>query len=240
MLHNILFLLVSIFTTIIFFIKKQIFHVAIIVFSILIFISFILLFYQVFDAHDYYLINMTSIFLIIITSILVIIKKEYYEALNSKIIKLVAIIILCISTYITSSKTWARIHYVNHSFNNLLLYDNEQTKLMSWISWTDGYLFKVIEEKNFRLEHYGISKTDTIICLGDITINRSLYLLNRVGFTSYNCELMNLKSFIDEEKPKGLKYLILLEPTWKENEFVKPYLANKIFEKEATSIYRLK
>jgi hypothetical protein len=147
---------------------------------------------------------------------------------------------LLIFTYTTSVKQWARIGYDDKSFNNMLLFDNEKTKLMQYIDWNNNYLYKTIENHNFKLENYGIKKTDTIICLGDYTINRSLYALNRLGYTSFNTGLESFKSFIEEPKHKHLKYLILIEPTYKKNDLLAPYLKNLIFEKEATSIYRLR
>ena len=82
-----------------------------------------------------------------------------------------------------------------------------------------------------KLREIGISRLDTVIVMGDVTINGSLYMLDQKGWSNYGGYMSNEDSVkIDRSIAHGAKYMILLDSVWQEKEFIKPYIKNKIFQ----------
>ena len=230
-------LLFLVITFTISFIKKHPLLIAVMWLSLLSFVSFILLFYAVFSEHDYYLINMTSLVVIIITVLLRIISNNYPTHTTPYPVKIFMFTALSLFTFVASVKIWARISYKSETVNSALVFDVEKNRYYGWNEWFDKTRFKIIEDKQFKLEKFGIMPYDTILCLGDMSINRSLYLLQRVGYTSYNTSIDDAPAFI---KQHNLKWLIVIEPDWKYKDFMKPFYQDKLFDNESTSIYKLR
>jgi len=171
----------------------------------------------------------------------VIIKQllERYQGLKTdKFIRNGLIFSLLFFTLITSVKTRSRIN-VERSWPLKETVLHKDLEFLKWNTWYDRSRYEILEDPNFNLENLGVSKNDYVICLGDKTINRSLYLVNRLGYTSFNVDLANAAQFIEEKKKIGLKYLILIEPDWINDETLKPHMKNKIYEYKSTSVYRL-
>lgn len=216
--------------------KKTIITRLLLIICFLFFISYILLFFQALDRHDYYLINMISLLVLAIF---------FISKLNSKIllaktdlIIFVLSVLVALNTYTSSIKTWKKINFNVQNIENSLAFNHHEQKNFFWIYWLSRSEFKGIEDKNLRLENLGIGLKDTIMCLGDNTINASLYLLNRVGYTDYNRPFQDPTYFINHHK--NIHYLVLLKPSFKTDTNLMHLCDKKIFEKDSLSIFSLR
>jgi hypothetical protein len=141
--------------------------------------------------------------------------------------------------YFAAVKTRTRLNGDNDWGYKPIVFDTAKHELLKWFTWDDRERYAIIEDTQNNFENYGISKADTILCLGDNTINRSLYILKRIGYTDFDFGTSDVGDFISEKKKKGLKYLFILKPEIRNDPNIKPFLNNKIFERKGTSIYKL-
>jgi hypothetical protein len=219
---------------------KQVFskEYLILLFSLGLFIAFIMLFFDVFGVHDYYMINMIALISIMVCVIAKVVQENSPLLLNNKLVYGFLFTWLGLLTYQTAVKNRARVGS-HHDWGKSLVFNKQEVEGLNYSGWYDASRYEVLENRSFHVSDYGISKNDTVLCLGDYTINRALYLTDCVGYSNFNVGMDDIDRFIEEKKKKGLKYIILIEPDFLNNLKLKPYLTNKLFHKKSTSIYRL-
>lgn len=214
-------------------------HKAYIVLSwlcVLFFFAYFILFFKVFDIHDYYMLNMLGIIIIALFFIAKINKTIVFRF--KKIILFNLSLFVLVNTYLTSIKTWKKINYNETDPETALVYNHEEIRAFKFFYWNDKKKHHVFEKDLPALESIGISKQDTILCLGDYTLNRTLFMLKRLGYTDFNRSGQNLSEFL-KNRPQ-IKYLVCIEPELLHKEDVKVNTTNKIFERENLSIYKVK
>ena len=235
------FLLIGVLIFIIansFFNLKKYFSASLILIScVVIFIAYILLFFDAFDVHDYYLITSTGIVVVALFFIFKIIYHNYVIN-NFKIVWTVLLIMLLFNTYTSGIKTWKKINCNVNNIENSIVFNAFEQKNFFWIYWFDRQYYKALEDPKLDIKKIGVLESDTILCLGDGTINRSLYLLDRVGYTSVNTSEDNAANFVNNHK--NIKYIFVIDPGLKKNTKLTTLLTNKVFEKESLSIYKIK
>lgn len=202
-------------------------------------ILYILLFYQVFDVHDYYLINLLIIIPLILVSFFHLIKRNAPNSLSNINIKLLGIAI--VSFFIYDAMVNTRLKYDSKDFfvKNSFIIDENTQNYWNWYHWNYSNTFKSLESIEPYLRKFGIQRTDKVISTPDQSINISLYLMNQKGFTDFGFNDLKGKNRIDRLIELGAKYLIVNDSTIYMNEFIKPYLSNKIGAYNNVDIYKL-
>jgi hypothetical protein len=201
------------------------------------FITFIILFFEAMDVHDYYLINAFGLIVIA----LFFITKIWHEklvAFNRKRVIIVLSVLVMVFSYLSGIKTWKKINCNVTNFENKLVFNVYEQKNYFWIYWLDREMYKILEDKTLDIEKAGVLPSDTIFCLGDNTINRVLYMLRRQGYSNFNAKPEEVPAFIHSHP--NIKFIVLIDPTLKKKTYLNLLLSNKIFEKESLSVYRLK
>ena len=206
---------------------------------VLVFTSYVLLFFEVFSIHDYYFINMIPVFVILLGLLVQEALENFPRVFSTSYLYMFLFLILVALTYQETVVTNARIGFINSEEPSSWL-TKEESDYYSWNNWYDRSRYDVLETiSENTLDSIGITKEKQVMCLGDISINRGLCLIDRLGYSTFNTNIENSASFIEDKKHSGLEYLILIEPDWLNNEKLQPYLKNKIYEKKGTSIYKL-
>ena len=172
------------------------------------FVFYIVLFYQVFDVHDYYLTN----FLII--PVFVFILGIYLVEKHIGIEKVQVFIPILLVAGIAFSIVENRAKYyppksVKRSF---YLLSQEQVDLWNWYHWHYGNNFYLIEKNKGKLQNL-IPKEATIISIPDESINVTLYLINRKGNTDFGYTHFSNAEKIDFFKSQGAEYLLINDST---------------------------
>jgi hypothetical protein len=88
------------------------------------------------------------------------------------------------------------------------------------------------------LDSLGIGRDELVIFLDDITINGSLYLMGRKGYTNYGNDWSDPATF-ERLIARGARYLMFAEDRWLEDPVVKPYLDRPITRHKWVRIYDL-
>ncbi len=206
---------------------------------IIVVFGYLILFFQVFGEHDYYLLNMLPALVIVLGLVLKQLLSHFPAFFNSVRFQWAFIALIVILTHQTAVFTRGRIEMKGWGFDSLVL-DKEKREYLEWNSWYDRSRYAVLEDLSEKtLDSIGLTKDKKVLCLGDLTINRSLFLLNRLGYTSFRLNIDQAHQFIESNKSKGLHYLIIIEWDWLSRENLAPYLKNKVYEREGTSIYKI-
>ena len=227
-------LLIGLFYTLIYSDRKD--HKLTISLCVLNFCGFIALFFGAMDVHDYYFI---SPFILLIISLLFI-SKNWYEKVKLNYYPFLLfslILILLVNSYLTGIKTWKKINDNVNDSTDFMVFNEFQRKNNFWIYWLDREQFKTLEKMNIPMDKLGIDKNQKIFCLGDFTINRSLYLINRRGYSNFNVSIDKTPLFINEHS--DIKFVLLINHTLKKDSLLQPILRNKIYEEDNLSIYKV-
>ena len=116
--------------------------------------------------------------------------------------------------------------------------DQDFVKHMAWANSYDcennWYRFERMQPYMRKL---GIQKEDRVVSLPDDSFNISLYLMGQKGWTNFNH--YSTKEEIQYLIDRGAKYLFISQPEILEQDFLQPFLTQKIGEFEGIAIYKL-
>lgn len=203
-------------------------------------ICYLILFFQVFDVHDYYLIDLLIFPVAIFFTFLVFLKENFEGILNSKIFKVSIVIVLTFNIYYCAVNN--RMKYNSNDFlaKNSFLFTKTQIDLWNWTRWHYGCTIKACETITPYLRSIGIQRSDYVISIPDRSLNISLYLMDQVGNTDLFYEPaygeQNIRKFIK----RGAKYLIINDPDLLTQDYVKPFIKKKIGQYKNVTIYDLR
>jgi hypothetical protein len=209
--------------------------------GILMFFTYMILFYQNLGVHDYYFIIMLIIISVILCLGIKHAKILCPEIFRNNLIRGFAVLLIIVLTYQTAIKTRIRISYKDgdETYGNSMVFNKIELNLYKFINWEDRARYAMLEEVADSLDGFHITKNDTVLVLGDLNSTRSLGIIDRVGYTGFNTLWVDVPTFIEDKKKRGLKFLFVLNPDLLNDEKLKPYLQNKIYLRNSTSIYKL-
>ncbi len=207
-------------------------------------ISFLILWYKAFTVHDYYLLNLIILFPFSASAILLYIKQNFNRLFLSKSIKVLvsifAFFVIADSAVLIRLKYDADDHLATRSAFNILANKND---MKYWDYYHRNYnrTFKALEEIQPYLSKIGVKDNDTIISIPDYSINISLYLMDKKGFSDFGYgNLKNYKERIEYFKKHNAKYLIINDTSLIEKQpELKEFTNNCIGTFKNVKIYKL-
>ena len=178
-------------------------------------IAYLVLWFQVFNHHDYYLINTFILPVFIFLQFFIILKKRFNRIFRS-IFSKIPFMVLAIYVMI----------YANHK-----LYGR-------YNGWQNDFPdYKALTTIKPFLRENGIKQKDKIICMPDNSPNYSLYLVNRKGWTDFG--VSSDRDGILYPLSHGAKFLIIMKSELFNREYIFPFLKKKIGEYENFLIYKI-
>jgi hypothetical protein len=87
-------------------------------------------------------------------------------------------------------------------------------------------------------DELGIGMDDKVISIPDISINGTLYYMNRKGFTEFGSDLSNADGFYKRIED-GAKYLIVNDTSILSREYLAPFIQNEIGRYENIRIFNI-
>ncbi len=182
--------------------------------------AFFLLFFQAFESHDYYTINLLILVPFILLNFLILLKKWKIKIFNSLFLKILFLAFLIYNINFARSRIADR-------------YSKDQ-----WMNENRTKYTYALETIAPYLRSIGINENDRLICLPDHSINISLYLMNQKGWTSYNIQdnPKEIAKCIDY----GARYLIVYEKEGFDPLIFSQFIDKKIGQYKNTTIYNLK
>jgi hypothetical protein len=183
------------------------------------FLSYIILFFGALRDHDYYTINLFIVVPVLLLSFFLLLRERFNPVYSSLLFRIIVLAFLIHNLDFAKRrmdgrydpKGWQNREYItkNHTFNEIPTY----------------------------LTSVGIKQDDRVISISDNSINISLYLMNRKGWTNYG--LSSDSSRIREKIDQGAKYLLIYKNEIYNEKGIQPFLKKKIGEFGNIDIYGL-
>ena len=173
-------------------------------------LTFCILFFQVFDIHDYYFIN-TLIFPVFTWFTFFSYLKNNTNLISKKIFYIPLIIILLYSIFISGVINRHKYNTKDVIARSGLDYISEHDKgVMGWFQFDSKKNQEAWKTITPYLRELGIERETPVMVIDDISINISLYNMDQVGYTSY-CNKRNFPDKVLFSISKGVEYLIISE-----------------------------
>ena len=200
---------------------------------------YFVLFFQVFNVHEYYLINLLVIIPLMTLLILHFLKKNHVSIFNSKAFKVTASIGLLFLIYSAGVRTQVKYDVGPSWIKNSAVLDKPEVEFWQWYHWNYGNTYKELETIEPYLESLGIGKKDKVISMPDGSITITLNLMNRNGYNDYGYHHIPKKERIEKQIEWGAKYLVVNDTSILGEDYMQPFILNKIGATEHVFIYKL-
>lgn len=210
--------------------------------SVFFFLAFIVLFFQVFDVHDYYLINLMILPVVTMFCLAQIFtNREVKFGLNKWI---TTTIIICIGFNALYSAAFYRLRTIKddkicHWYPFFNMKEKDKQGLDMWMySKTMGVLETITPD----LRRIGINRKDIFINVGDMTFNASLYLIDQKGYTLSPDDFSKDTTWKTRCNFYGCKYFLLSDTVFKDSLSYK-LIQNDlemVFKRNRVEIYKIK
>jgi hypothetical protein len=193
-----------------------------------------LFWFQALSIHDYYYTDLLFFIIFVPFSFLVFLKRNFEKVLQSVTLKVIFTLFLAFNVYYTGQVLELR-YFPKADKAYSVFPSRDMRDLLKWIDGNYNEHIKALEDIKPYLVGIGIKQEDKVISIPDQSFNITLFLMNQTGWTEYGHDKTELGKFI----PKGAKYLIINDLNIKNEEYLKPYLHNKIGTYKNVEIYRL-
>ncbi len=181
------------------------------------FLGYLILWFDVLDVHDYYLITSTIVMVPVWTVLFIYLKgSKFYNTVG-----LSALVVVFLATNI-----WTCRHRI-------------EERHKGWMNEWYKQKLEAVGEVEPYLNKLGIGKDDLVISLPDYSMNGTLFLMNRKGFTDYANDFSKDEEF-RKRIANGAKYLIINDSTILSKEVLKPYQVKPLGQYKNVFIYDLR
>ncbi len=182
------------------------------------FVLYILLFFQVFDNHDYYLINQLVFMLSIFIAFFYLLKQHYSRFFKSWVFRVLLVLLLAYNVNVCAKNIYNRYH----------------------VTWMNGHLIhtKGLENITPYLRSLGIHRTDPVLVEDDPSFDIALYLMDQKGYTTFGGRFRDSLE-IRKAIGSGLKYMIVTDSSFLHRAYLQPFIKDRIGHWKKFSIYKL-
>jgi len=201
-------------------------------------VIYTLLWFRAFDVHDYYYVDLLIILMFIPLTFFIFLKNNFEPFLKSMVIKIMYSLFLLYNIIYCSDMLELR-YFPKENRKYLIVGSQDIVDFFKWFNWDYPQHYEALENIKPYLQSIGIKQEDKIISMPDQSINITLYLMDQKGFTNFGYDDLQgdvrIKTFIDA----GAKFLIINDKKLLDEQYLKPYLKNKIGEYKNIIIYNL-
>ena len=203
-------------------------------------IVFVILFFQVFDVHDYYLTNLLINIPLILLTFIDLFKRQHPNALSDRRLKLLATIGIILLMYGTASIT--RLKYDSRDIlaRASFFTDEKSQGFYNWYHWNYGVTLKGLEGISPWLEEVGVGSDSRVVSLPDFGINNTLYLMERKGYTDFGYNDLTEGARMERFIMGGAEFLVVNDTNvYSARPWMRPYLQDKIGQRGNVEVFRL-
>lgn len=179
---------------------------------------YVLLFFQLFNVHDYYLIAMLIFPILVFIHGLVILKQEFPQVESSRVFRGMVVGLLLLNVLHAKG-------IMDHRYSDKGRMDIANKTM--YLPEMEGFLTGI-----------GVGPEEKVISLPDDSPNASLYLINRTGWSGYNVK--HIPEDVEYYRQMGAHFLIIHDSTLLQDERLQPYLGQLTGEWEGVYVYDLK
>jgi hypothetical protein len=169
--------------------------------------TYVVMWFQAFDVHDYYLTNLYILPAAIMTSFIYLLSVKWKSFLSNKTTVTIITVLFVWGVLYTSNNLNMRF-FAKEENNYLFSGSQEEVNFYKYTKWANDQETRQLETVESYLEKIGIAKDDLVITQPDPSFNINLYLMNRRGWSAMGDEA-NTEEGIVRRINKGAKYLIV-------------------------------
>lgn len=217
--------------------KLELFLRVALITSFLFFVAFILLFFKVFNVHDYYLVTQVIFPVVLIICFGALLRQEQISF--SPRLNILMVIFIGYSAYYACSVYRLRNFEDSKIAKTFLGATNDEASYWRWFHWHYGNTYKPLEDITPYLRSIGIERSDKVVSIPDPSFNVTLYLMDQKGFTGMGVADYSDTTFIKNDIGKGARYLVINDTALKKEKGVLPYLSHKLGTYKQVEIYKL-
>ncbi|HOY30950.1 MAG TPA: glycosyltransferase family 39 protein [Bacteroidales bacterium] len=209
--------------------------------NVIIFISCIggiLLWFRVFDDHDYYLVNYLIFIPASCLTFFEYLQSKHPQWLQSLRMKIPILGIALISIYWGYAKIdgrYAAADKQEYQYSSLL--STHEVEYLRYSHWIYPMQRKAFETITPYLRSIGITEKDLVFSFPDPSPNITLYLMGQRGISIQQDNGTGLLKTLDYYKILGIKYFILGDTSLLHDETIKKLLSKKIGAYQTVSVY---
>lgn len=182
-------------------------------------LCFILLFFQVFADHDYYLVEMLLVWVLVAICFIDLMYRQW--AAKRVYFAVTGFCLILMGWSVWHVRAQMAFRYDTPWLNTHMERNRSFEKIEPW------------------LREKGIERTDPILVWPERSINIPLYFADQKGWTRFNTGLENTNR-IDDLIKRGLKYFIITEKELREAPYLQPYLQVSMGQFEQAYLYDLR
>jgi hypothetical protein len=201
-------------------------------------VAYTILWFHAVDSHDYYFINPMIMLLLLWSTFLWWLRRHHPIWFHSRWIKAGFTMLLLFNVAYAANNMQMRYTVFAPVDTKKVLPIYHEHELSFW-SAIDYYGLRSALDMGPALDQLGIPPDALVIYLDDITINGSLYLMGRKGFTNYGHNWSDPATF-ERLLERGATHLMFAEDHWLEDPIVKPYLNKPVAQHAWVRIYDLR
>ena len=212
------------------------------IFSALFFVVYLLFFFQVFTAHDYYLCNLMIFPVVTFFCAGSILSQTQIIANNIKFLRITVGVIIVFNAFFAAAVYRSRMIKADKLLFWYPFISNEEKKYSEWLLWNREQTTAPLETITPELRKLGIKRTDMFLSIPDESFNISLYLMDQKGQTvsafDYNDTLL-MPALMQKRK---YDYLILIDPNIKEQKAFTSISNNfeSVLKKDHVEVFKIK
>mgnify|MGYP000942074733 CR=1 FL=1 len=203
-------------------------------------VMYFLLWYQAFDVHDYYMIDLTFLFIGAAAAFFWFMKDRLNKVFSHWLTRLVFAGLLVYGIFYENNNIETRLFFGKRA-------ENVQKRYMSGhelgIWWYLGNHYNIYIRPFSTMEAYnrsiGIKPEDKVVVTPDGSINISLALMTQYGWTDFGSPLLPPAERLAKLKEMGARYLFVADPALYEQGYLGAFTSRKAGHYEGVDIYDL-
>jgi hypothetical protein len=176
----------------------------------------LLLWFQVLEGHDYYVINLLVVFVIVWA-----IFFQYTRTLKTM-----------------HQNILYGIAFLFFAWNAVSARERHQVRYTGWMNEM-YHNMKALLEIEPEFQRWEIEPDDKVISMPDWTINGTLTFMNRKGYTEFGSDFSKTETFYWRIE-QGAKYFIVNDSAILSRDYLKPFIQNKIGEFKNIHVFDLR
>ncbi|HRY97737.1 MAG TPA: hypothetical protein P5550_01640, partial [Bacteroidales bacterium] len=202
---------------------------------------FLLLFFQVFDVHDYYMTNLLVMIPVTLATTLDIVRRHHPALLELGWLKAIVVVALLLLTFGTAS-----VNRLKYDDRDLLarasfFTDPRSQDFYTWFHWNYSIGLQGLEGADPWLSELGVTRDDLVVSLPDAGINNSLYLMQRRGFTDFGYNDLAEGARMERFIAGGARFLVVNDTSiYSSRPWLQPYLQDKAGSRGHVAVFRLR
>jgi len=183
-------------------------------------LAFMILFFEALMHHDYYVIDLYLLVPVLLLAFFMVLKEKLPRFYRSYLFAFILLAMLIHSLDFANRRIFER-----YDLQGLSNHDHRE-------------IFQAFAEIGPTLKDLNIGPDAKVLSLSDYSINITLYLMNRKGWTDYGISLNPNR--IRDKIAMGARYLFIASPETYTQETIAPFIHNKIGSYKNVDIYQLK